>query len=153
MKTLIIYDSVFGNTKLIAEALAHSIGEDALLVHISNAPQDFTGIGLLVVGSPTRAFKATPLMKTYLASIPTNSLKGIRIAAFDTRADVKTVNNRFLTIMVKFFGYAAEKIEKQLIAKGGLSAGTAWFYISDSKGPLLEGEIVRAEQWAKDLIK
>jgi hypothetical protein len=92
-------------------------------------------------------------MKSYLTSIPSNSLKGIRIAAFDTRADVKTVNNLFLTMMVKMFGYAAEKIEKQLIAKGGLSAGTAWFFVSDSKGPLMDGETVRVEQWAKELLK
>jgi flavodoxin len=152
MKTLIIYDSVFGNTKLIAESIAHSIGEEAIFVHVSNAPQDFSGLGLLVVGSPTRAFRATPAITSYLASIPPHTLNGLCFAAFDTRSDVRKISNMILTLMVKLFGYAAEKIEKQLTAKGGLSAGTEWFFVMDSKGPLLDGEKVRAEQWAKELL-
>lgn len=151
MKTLIIYDSVFGNTKIIAEAIARGFGEDATVVHVSLAKTDFSDVGLVIVGSPTRAFRPTPVITSFLKSIPAGKLDGIRIAAFDTRVDVKTVNNKFLTFMVKISGYAVEKIEKLLVGKGGVSAGTSWYCVSASEGPLLNGELERAEHWASEL--
>ncbi len=120
MKSLVVYDSVFGNTKLIAETIAKVIGDDATLEHVSQASANISDINLLIVGSPTRAFNCTPAMTTYLRSIPAHKLDNIRCAAFDTRADVNTVNNKFLSFMVKRFGYANEKIEKLLRSKGGV---------------------------------
>ncbi|MGB7595434.1 MAG: flavodoxin family protein [Erysipelotrichaceae bacterium] len=153
MKTLVIYDSVFGNTKMIAEAITLGLNEDAKALHVSEATKDFEGIGLLIVGSPTRGFRPTPAITAFLKSIPAGKLDGIKIAAFDTRMDIKKVNNKFLTFMVKLSGYAVEKIEKQLIAKGGTSLGTEWFCVSASEGPLLEGETDRAASWAGGLVK
>lgn len=153
MKTLVIYDSVFGNTKLIAEAIARGLNEDVKAMHVSEAVKDFDGVGLLIVGSPTRAFRPTPAISSFLGSIPAGKLNGIKVAAFDTRADIKKVNNKFLTFMVKLSGYAVEKIEKQLIAKGGTSLGTEWFCVGASEGPLLEGETDRAASWASGLVK
>lgn len=153
MQTLVIYDSVFGNTKVIAEAIARGTGEDAKVLHVTDAKTDFADIGLLVVGSPTRAFRPTPAITAFLKSIPADKLNGIKVAAFDTRMDIKKVNHRFLTFIVKLTGFAAEKIVKQLIAKGGSSVGTAWFSVTASEGPLLDGEAERAALWAAGLVK
>jgi len=153
MKTLVIYDSVFGNTKTIAEAITHRLGEDTKIIHVAEANKDFDGVGLLIVGSPTRGFRPTPAITAFLKSIPAGKLDGIKIASFDTRIDIKKVNNKFLTFMVKLSGYATEKIEKQLIAKGGTSVGTEWFCVSASEGPLLDGETERAALWAEGLSK
>jgi hypothetical protein len=56
--------------------------------------------------------------------------------------------------MADRFGYAANKIQKQLIAKGGEELGEpAWFLVDGMEGPLHEGEIDRAKEWAKKLIQ
>ena len=153
MKTFVVYDSVFGNTKIIAEAIARGIGIDAQAIPVTEAKSEFTGIGLLIVGSPTRGFRPTPSITAFLNAIEAGKLSGIKTAAFDTRMDIQRVHNKFLMFMMKRFGYAAEKIEKKLIAKGGTSGGTEWFCVSASEGPLLEGEADRAALWASGLTK
>jgi hypothetical protein len=58
MKTLVIYDSVFGNTEKIAQSIAAALGTQAVPVSQVDAGQ-LRGLDLLVVGSPTRKFSPT----------------------------------------------------------------------------------------------
>jgi len=79
-------------------------------------------------------------------------LQGVKIGSFDTRADLASLNNRFLAFLVKLFGYAAEPIAKQLVKKGGLKTlEPMGFFVSDKEGPLKEGELERAITWVKQL--
>ena len=151
MKSLVIYDSVYGNTEKIAQAIGKSL--KAGVVSIKQVKtEDFKGIELLLVGSPTQAFNMLPAVKTWLKSLPKGSLTGMKVAAFDTRMDVKKVNNVFLTFMESIFGYAAEKIGKVLIKKGGIQlVKPEGFMVEGSEGPLHDGELERAEQWASKL--
>ena len=147
MDTLIVYDSVFGNTAKIAAAMGTAL--NAKVLKVSDAtPSDIEGISLLIVGSPTRAFRPTPATLTFLRSLP--NLKGVRIAAFDTRMRITDETPKVLAGMIKLFGYAAAPIQKGLVKKGGVPAtDPTWFYVSDTEGPLSDGETARAEQWAK----
>ena len=125
MKALIIYDSFFGNTEKIAKAVAEGLAQSAEVsaVRVGELPGDhLAGVELLVVGSPTRGFNASPLIKEYLKKLPAGSLKGVRVAAFDTgfsAQKVKEINNFVLNILVPIFGYAAKPISKKLVGKGG----------------------------------
>ena len=119
MKTLVIYDSVFGNTEKIAAAMADAV--DARTVKVSDAtPDDTKDISLLIVGSPTRAFHPTPAVTKWLKALP--GLSHVRVAAFDTRLDKNEVNSKVLSFMVRLFGYAAEPMHKALLRKGGTPA-------------------------------
>jgi flavodoxin len=70
MKTLIVYDSVFGNTQKIAQAIAGALDcLDVLQVVNANLNQ-LSGLDLLIVGSPTRGFRPTPAITAFLKSIP-----------------------------------------------------------------------------------
>ena len=54
MKTLVIYDSLYGNTKIVARSIAEAIPEKVEMSHVSEAPAFDTGAyDLLVVGGPT----------------------------------------------------------------------------------------------------
>ena len=61
-KTLVIFNSVFGNTEKIARAIAAGLGSPAT-VEIVQAGRRWVEqlgkVGLLVVGSPTRGFRPT----------------------------------------------------------------------------------------------
>lgn len=153
MKTLIIYDSVFGNTQKLAETMSGI--PDAEAVRVTDAKTgDVSGVELLLVGSPTRGFKPTPAVMTWLKALPVDALKGIRAAAFDSRISLDTVKSRALKFMMKRFGYAAPDIEKELIKKGAsITAPPEGFCVEQSEGPLKEGEQARAAAWSKTLAE
>mgnify|MGYP000002908455 CR=1 FL=1 len=154
MKALIVYDSVFGNTMKVAQAMAEALGAGAAVQKADAVTAgDLTGLDLLIVGSPTRAFTATGAAKGFLNKIPAGALKGVKVAAFDTRMYLPDVDNKFLNFMVGIFGYAAEPMGKKLVRKGGTQGlKPEGFFVKDSEGPMKDGEIERAAAWARQAI-
>jgi len=158
MKTLVIYDSVFGNTEQIAQAIGNALGsqKDVEILRVSNVkPEQLTGLELLIVGSPTRQFRPTAAINNFLKRIPKNGLKGVKVAAFDTRFTMSVIEeSRVLPFFVRLFGYAAKPISDRLKKKGGeLIIPPEGFYVKDSEGPLKDGELERAAAWARLAIK
>ena len=157
MKTLIIYDSVFGNTEQIAQAIGNTLDsqEDVSILRVNDVKlEQLTGLKLLIVGSPTRGFKPTKAITNFLKRIPKNGLKGVKVAAFDTRFTMSTIEeSRVLPFFVRLFGYAAKPISDRLKKKGGeLIIPPEGFFVEGVEGPLKEGELERAAEWAKQII-
>ncbi len=149
MKALVIYDSAYGNTEKVAQAMAEAIGCAAHRV-TEVQPAQLTGLDALIVGSPTQKFQPLKPVKDFLKAIPSGKLNGVRVAAFDTRITLEDVNSAVLNFFVKLFGYAAEPIGKRLTKKGGdLVMPPEGFYVEGTEGPLKEGELERAKAWAK----
>jgi flavodoxin I len=154
MKTLIVYDSYFGNTEKIARAIGDGLKSDNVqVVRITDLkPAYLQDIQMLIVGSPTRAFRPSDAVKAFLKNLSKQDLKNVKVAAFDTRVDIAKVNSAVLTFFVNIFGYAAQPIAKGLQKKGGkLAAAPEGFFVKDKEGPLEEGELERAANWAKSL--
>ncbi len=153
MKVLVIYDSVFGNTEKIAQAVGHGFGSQAEVTVLqvgAVTPAHLRNINLLVVGSPTRAFRPTPAMKKWIATIPKQGLAGMKVAAFDTRISVDDVESVILPPMIHLFGYAAQPILDSLVKKGGERASDAeGFFVNGTEGPLKDGELDRATAWGQ----
>ncbi len=115
--------------------------------------ESLTSIDLLIVGSPTQAFRPLPAIKTWLANLKPDQLKGVKVAAFDTRIASQDVNSRVLPVMIKMFGYAAKPIADSLVKKGGrLVVPPEGFYVEDTEGPLKAGELERAASWADQVL-
>jgi len=122
MKTLIIYDSVFGNTEIVARAIFDEF-ENKDETQICK-PEDFTpdllkDVALLIVGSPTRGFRPTKPITDLFGSMGSDSLKGVKASSFDTRVKLETIKSGALRLLVKAGGYADKTISKLLIKKGG----------------------------------
>ena len=147
MKALILYDSVYGNTEQIARAIAEAIAppDEAKVLRAAEAnPSEMASIDLLVVGSPTHGGRPTPAVQDFLNKMAPQSLKGTKVAVFDTRAMSK---------FAKIFGNAAGRIAGQLTKKGGvLIVRPEGFFVTGTKGPLKEGESERAAAWAKGIM-
>jgi len=156
MKALVIYDSFFGNTEKIAQAIAYALGdpENVILTRVNDVSNlQLQGAEMIVVGSPTRAFKPSKAITDFLGGIPGSYLNGKRAAAFDTRIQVAQVNSRILTTFVRIFGYAAEPIAKALKKKGAeLVVPSEGFFVNDREGPIKDGELERAAEWAQSLV-
>jgi flavodoxin len=157
MRTLIIYDSQYGNTEKIAQAIGDVFREqgEVEVIKVGEARQEMlVGIDLLIIGSPTQQFRATESMRLFLKNMPKEVIKGKRVAAFDTRLTQAFVDKHPpLSFFERIFGYAAERIAKELKDKGGeLVVSGEGFYVDDTEGPLVQGELERAEQWARKLF-
>ena len=153
MKNLVIYDSQYGNTKKVAEAIGSALsnGHDVKIVHVAEVKlEDLDGINILVVGSPTQGLSATEAVKKWLDNLPPGSLAGVKAAAFDTRFTQEKIDEvKILSFFVRVFGYGAKPIAKRLASKGAdLILEPAGFYVADTEGPLLEKELERAAAWA-----
>jgi flavodoxin len=143
MKTLIVYDSVHGNTERIAKAIGDAIaGEVEVLRAGQVSASELETLDLLIVGGPTHGGKATDPIQDFLERAPLSALEGTTVVAFDTR------------LKGDFPSYAAPRIADTLKEKGGTLIGSPeGFFVEGIEGPLNEGEIERAAGWAKEIVK
>ncbi|MFX1299068.1 MAG: flavodoxin family protein [Promethearchaeota archaeon] len=152
MKVLIVYDSVHGNTEQIAQAMGKALNSE-MEVKVAKASEveidHLTELNLLIVGSPTHGGRFTEAIQTFFKDKEL-SIKGINVAAFDTRTSSTGIAGR----IEKFFGRAAVRIADVLEKKEGtLVIQPEGFIVEGIKGPLKEGELERAEIWAKKLVE
>lgn len=146
MKVLVVYDSLYGNTEKIAKAIGGAIDNDIPVLPAAQVnPDEIKSLDLFIVGAPTHGGRASEPMQEFLNRLPTGSLNNIKVAAFDTR---------MTTRLLKIFGYAAGRIANSLKNKGGnLIITPEGFFVTSSKGPLKEGELERAANWAKEIAE
>jgi hypothetical protein len=157
-RAMVVFESMFGNTEVIAHAvadgLASTMGVDVVEVGAAPAalPDD---LDLLVVGGPTHAFGLTrPATRQDAARQAGHALvssglglrewledlqpgDGLPAAAFDTK-----VRRPHLP------GSAAHGADRRLRRLGARTiVRPESFWVSGTPGPLLEGEVERARQW------
>jgi flavodoxin len=143
MKTLVVYDSNNGNTAAIARSIGTALGSQAKVVSVKAAiGSELKSVERIIVGSPTLGGRPTESMQNLL-NAGLKEIKGILVAAFDTRIEAK---------FARIFGYAAGKMADTLQQNGGkLIAEPEGFVVKGRKGPLADGELERAAAWAKGL--
>jgi len=156
MRAIVVYDSVFGNTEQIAQAIKAGLDAQAeaqLLKAQDVSAKSLVNTDLLVVGSPTRGFQPTEVVSGLLKGADPNALKDVKVAAFDTRLKADELKSSAARFIVKTGGYASKRIASQLEKAGGsLVAPPEGFYVEDREGPLKAGELERAAAWAKELL-
>jgi flavodoxin len=156
LRSMIIYDSFFGNTEKIAHAIGNSFRSkaDVQVFRVNEIkPEQISGMEILIVGSPTRAFRPSKPITRLLNRIPAQGLKNVKVLAFDTRISTVDANSRVLNMLVKWFGYGAKSIADLLEKKGGsLILSPEGFFVNGSEGPLKEGELERAAEWARQVV-
>lgn len=146
MNKLVVFDSMYGNTGKIAEAIAKIISGKSISVgELKNT--GLQNLDILIVGSPTQGGRPTSAIQEFLKSLEGGDLKGIKVAAFDTRISEEK-SPFLLKMIIKHFGYAAPKISEMLESKGGnVIASSGGFIVRGKEGPLAPGELERATNW------
>lgn len=154
MEALVVYDSVYGNTEKIARAIGGAVsGEVKVLRPGEVAPSDLQSLDLLMVGAPTQGGRATQPIQDFLNELPESLIKGLNVAAFDTRISGKD-RDIGVRVLIGVIGYAAGRIANSLKDKGGhLVAPPEGFLVKGTEGPLKEGELERAAIWVKGIME
>jgi flavodoxin I len=156
MKALVVYDSVYGNTEKVAQAIGAALSSqgDVKVLRVGDAkPEHLVDLDVLLAGSPTHGGRPTSAMRAWLKALARDSLEGIKTAGFDTRGDLSGVRSRILLLFIGLFGYAAERIAAALVKKGGTQAlQPGGFIVVEREGPLKDGELERAAAWAREIL-
>jgi len=160
MRSLIVVESMFGNTRTIAEAVADGLAPSGpvTVLDVADAPPAPHGdVDLLVVGGPTHAFSLSRPntrqaaeqqgaphrgdgLREWLAALPP-CIPGTAAAAFTTRIPKKFVP-----------GSAARAAARRLERHGYRTAAPPEdYFVLDTAGPLRAGEVERAKAWGRRL--
>ncbi len=163
MKALVVYESMWGNTEQVAEAIAAGLKQamDVEVTEVQHAPAaPGPEFALIVAGGPTHAFSlsrettrsdainqgadhgsAQRGLREWLEALPTGPHPQ-QIATFDTRASV-----------VRHLPGSAAKGAAKMAHRHGFqrAAYIESFYVKDTEGPLLDGELDRARTWGRQI--
>jgi len=146
MRAIVAYESRYGNTAEVAESIAQgfrTFGPVQLVALSGDTILNLEGEGLVVVGGPTEGHGPSPTLKAALGRLPDGALSGVLVAAFDTRF-------RWPELLT---GSAAKAIAAMLEQKGGVLIATPEsFFIRGKQPGLIEGELDRANEWARGLV-
>jgi flavodoxin len=159
MNAVVVYESHWGNTAAIAQAIADGIGSGTRALTTDQATREaLAGVDLIVAGSPVIAFAlprdgslhqierdekaptppdvSHPLLRTWLDNLKVGHGYG---AAFETRiwwslrGATGTIESKLRTS-----GYERVLPGERFIVQGGY-------------GPLRDGELERARRWGTEL--
>ena len=163
MKALVVYESMFGNTEQVAQAITAGLAAhgDVNLVEVTKAPPEITEpVDLIVVGGPTHAFSMTRESTRQDAvkqgASHGSTAVGVRewlarlhkgrhpelVATFDTKVD-----------KVRHLPGSAARGEAHVARRLGYRTAVKpmSFFVQGVSGPLLDGELERAQAWGEQL--
>lgn len=170
MKAVVVFESMFGNTERLAREVAAGLsraGAEVVLTDVRfSRLEDFRGAVLLVVGAPTHTFSlsrpGTRQDAVQRGAEQSRALLGVREwlttmdAAFPSAAErpVVAVFDSRVERVRHWPGSAARKTVRVLRAEGfEVLDQPASFYVEEMTGPLLDGELARARDWAASLLE
>jgi flavodoxin-like protein len=157
MRSLVVYESWFGNTQRIAEKIAAALAEagEVEVLSVDDPLPSLADVDLVVLGAPThvhglsgaRSRKAALDQRGgegevgigargWIGRLPAGS--GPRLAVFDTRAHKSEL----------LVGSAAHGMARRLRRRGyRLFGEPESFFVEGTEGPLEESELERAWWW------
>jgi flavodoxin len=164
MRAIVVFESHWGNTEAVAQAIAQGIGPEARALTTSEAtPEVVAEAELVVAGAPVMAFSLPsdamvansakdpkapvpadithPTLRAWLEGLPhvDASSPAHRAASFETKLRWSP-------------GGATGGIEARLRKAGFNTVARAEkFVVKGVYGPLREGELERARAWGKEL--
>jgi len=147
MNALVVYFSKFGNTQMVAEAIAQAL-EPAGSVRVLSLDEvrvsDLQDADLIVMGSPTHRMNLPEAVRPVFERLPKRILRNTPVAAFDTSYKMSWWLNHFT---------AAKRLSGKLRKLGGKSiVSPETFHVMEREGPLYNGELERAKQWAELIL-
>jgi flavodoxin len=148
MNALVVYFTKFGNTQKVAETIAEELEREASVRVLSLdklKTSELEGVDLVIMGTPTHRMNLPEAVRPDLDRIPRRILLKTPTAAFDTSYKMSAFLTRFT---------AAKKLARKLRKLGGKRiVPPETFHVMEREGPLYEGELDRARDWARRILE
>ena len=141
-KALIVYESKYGNTRLVAEKIAEGMSQvseiETKLVELKDVNlKQLDEFDTILIGSPNHVGSPTRSIRKFIDKLSKSNIKNKKAAVFDT-------------CLASDFEKAAKKMEQQIGAKvPGLTlvAPGLSIRVDGMKGPVTDGELPKCEEF------
>lgn len=141
MRALVIYDSTYGNTEMVAQVIARELegaGHEVSCRRQSvSGEEDFIAVPIWVIGSPTHWGRAPFRFKTLLRNAVKDAGNDHSFVAFDTRYE-------------KMHSGAADRVHRMLTKEGLRPLMGPQHFVMDGK-ELRAGELEKARELGRTI--
>jgi len=146
VKVFVVYDTKYGNTKLVAETIVEGMREvEGIETAISDVEEvDFervTDYDAILIGSPNHWGGPVRGIKKLIDKLGKLDLKAKWVAVFDTY-----IKGDFEKVVKKMEKRINEKIPELKLIVPGLS-----IKVGDMKGPIVDGELPKCREFGKKI--
>lgn len=145
-RVIIVYESKYGNTKLVGETIAEGMkeveGTETVVSEVKEVDLGkISDYDAILVGSPNHIGGPTMGIKRFVDRLSELPLEGKLFAVFDT-------------YIGKDFEKAAKKMEKRIsekVARAKLAAPGLSIKVQGMKGPIPEGELPKCKEFGNKI--
>lgn len=146
VKALVVYESKYGNTKLVAETITEGMNEvGGIEVSIRELKEvdlnEVPNYDVILIGSPNHVGGPTRGIKGFIGKLGKLQLRGKMFAVFDT-------------YLGRDFEKAVKKMEKQInekaLAMKRLAPGLS-IKVQGMKGPIMDDELSKCREFGKKI--
>jgi len=157
MMGLVFYDSVHGNTRQVAEAIAEQIkadGHQARIINLSSDSACTMQGDFMFIGSPTRYSTMTGHVKKFIKRLDQSIWGNKPICAFETYGPVEGGKVADSKANEKWIASGASKKTLDMLRDRGFNVRTPTLRLAVTglKGPLAVGQIEEAKKYAHEFI-
>jgi flavodoxin len=148
MKVFIVYDSKYGNTKLVAENILEGIKQagdiEAAIGYAKEVDsQTLAGYDALIIGAPNHMGKPSRTITKFIDSLSKSHLDAKWVAVFDTYFQRERY---FEKAMKKLEKHINERLPNLVLITSGLS-----IKVKGVNGPIVEGELPKAKDFGREI--
>ncbi|MCZ2808886.1 MAG: flavodoxin domain-containing protein [Candidatus Bathyarchaeota archaeon] len=145
-RVFIIYDSKYGNTKLVAEKIAEGMRElKGMETEVSDVKKvdlkEIDSFDAILIGAPTHFGGPSRTIKKFIDKLGKLKLKAKGVAVFDT-----FLGEDFEKGVKKMEERLGDKVPPLRLMTSGLS-----IRVDGMKGPITEGELPKATEFGKKI--
>lgn len=147
-RALVIYDTMHGNTNVVAEKIAKAIRAGGnIKANLSFVDDVIVGkiseYDIIVIGTPNHYSRPSKKVGEFIKKLKGLDLEGTKVAAFDT-------------CLRKQEGRAFGRIEKEIreiVPDAQLISPGLSILVGGVKGPILDGELTKCEDFGRRIAE
>jgi menaquinone-dependent protoporphyrinogen IX oxidase len=155
MKAIVAFDSIYGNTRKVAEAIAAELiskGHKATLVSVRDKNLELPEADILFIGSPTRMGRMTGRAKRFVKHLDEQAWKGKKAFPFDTIMKMPDDPKEREKMRRWVENGAAPRLGEMLRHIGFQVEPPLRIGVVSSKGPLVDGYEMLVKDYLKGLV-
>jgi len=155
----VAYDTYYGNTKIVAEAILEQIKSDGHEGELRSVREDYPSPpqgDFLFVGSPNRMGRVTGRTKRFVKKLDLEAWRNKPVAVFTTVGLIpkEDATEKQKKSAEKWVLGAAPRLRDMAKARGlNVVDKVLYVEVKDSKGPLIDTGVEQTKQFAHEFIQ